>query len=65
MIFQGKRFTQNNGQIMVRGFSKEKDKLHWWSDTGQIDFQRRWTQSERWSDNGQETCYRSGQMLVR
>ena len=53
MIFQGKRLLQSDGQIMVRWFSKERNKSHRWSDTGQIDFQCRETHSERWSDNGQ------------
>ena len=26
-----------HGQMMVRWYSKKRDKLHWWSDTGQID----------------------------
>ena len=53
MIFQGKRLLQSDGRIMVRWFSEERDKLHWWSDTGQIDFLCGETHTERWSDNGQ------------
>ena len=40
-------------QIMVRWFSKDRDKLNLWSNTSQIDYLCRETHSERWSDNDQ------------
>ena len=36
MIFQGRKLMQSDGQMMVKWFFKERDKSHWWSDTGQM-----------------------------